>query len=74
MLKKFFNLEFGLQMIIICFSIMLGNQLVEFLLNLSINETGHEKLIWSIVSLLCLSLEVSIMILGFYVIIKKFKK
>lgn len=57
MLKKFYNLDFGLQMLIVCLSIILTNQLTTFSLSLANKPSTIYFNIGVILSLLMLILQ-----------------
>ena len=73
MLKKFYNLDFGLQMLIICISIIFVNQLGTFSLSLANKPSTIYFNIGVILSLLTLTLQGFLIYMGVMSIINYLK-
>ena len=73
MLKKFYNLDLGLQMLIICISIIFINQLGTFSLSLANKPSTIYFNIGVILSILTLVLQAVLIYMGVMSIINNFK-
>ena len=73
MLKKFYNLDFGLQMLIVCLSIIFANQLGTFSLSLANKPSTIYFNIGVILSLLTLVLQGFLIYLGVMSILNNIK-
>jgi len=74
MLKKFYNLDFGLQMLIVIVSIIILNPMIKF--SLLLLNTPDKSLFtyYSVLSLVLFLLQVGMIFLGVFSAVKHFKK
>ena len=74
MLKKFYNLDFGLQMLIVIVSIIILNPMIKF--SLLLLNTPDKSLFtyYSVLSLVLFLLQVGMIFLGAFSVVKHFKK